>query len=111
LILIPVQPSPYDVWAAEEIVKIVGDVEGFKDNLKTAFVISRKITNTVIGRDVAEALSGYEVPVLKSHISQRVAFAETAGEGKTVLETEPKGSASQEIITLTNEAMELLSNG
>jgi len=111
LILIPVQPSPYDVWAAEEIVKIINDVQGFKDNLKTAFVISRKIGNTVIGRDVAEALSGYELPVLKAHISQRVAFAETAGEGKTVLETEPESAASQEINTLTNEAMELLSNG
>lgn len=111
LILIPVQPSPYDVWAAEEIVKIISDVQGFKDNLKSAFVISRKIMNTVIGREVVEALSSYEVPVLKSHICQRVAFAETAGDGKTVLEVDPEGTASQEILAVTNEALELLQNG
>jgi chromosome partitioning protein len=108
LVLIPVQPSPYDVWAAKEIVDLLSDVRSFKENLKSVFVINRKIVNTAIGRDVTEALSEYELPVLKSQVCQRVGFAESAGQGRTVLETEPGSIASQEIESLATEIMELI---
>lgn len=108
LVLIPVQPSPYDVWAAKEIVDLVSDVRQFKENLKSVFVINRKIVNTAIGRDVTEALSEYELPVLKSQVCQRVGFAESAGQGRTVLETEPGSLASQEIEAVTTEVLELI---
>lgn len=110
LILIPVQPSPYDIWAAKEIVDLIQDVKNFKENLKSAFVINRKIVNTAIGRDVVETLAEYELPVLKSHICQRVNFAESAAEGKTVLEMSADNQASHEIEALTNEIMELMNN-
>lgn len=109
LVLIPVQPSPYDVWAAKEIVDLITEASAFKENLKTAFVINRKIVNTAIGRDVIEALSEYKtVPVLKSQVCQRVSFAESAAQGKTVLETERDSLASQEVRSLFKEVMELL---
>ena len=108
LILIPVQPSPYDIWAAKEIVDLITEVKVFKENLKAAFVINRKIVNTAIGKEVVETLTEYELPVLKSHICQRVNFAETAAEGKTVLETNAENPASQEIESLTSEIMEFM---
>jgi chromosome partitioning protein len=52
LIVIPVQPSLYDVWAAMEVVKLVKEASVFKETLKSCFVINRKIANTAIGRDV-----------------------------------------------------------
>jgi chromosome partitioning protein len=108
LVLIPVQPSPFDVWAAKEIVDLLNDIKPFKENLKNAFVINRKIVNTAIGRDVNEALSEYEVPVLKSQICQRVSFAESAASGQTVIETEPESIASKEIFALVNEILEIM---
>jgi chromosome partitioning protein len=108
LILIPVQPSPYDVWAAKEIVDLLAEVRPFKENLKTAFVINRKIVNTAIGRDVIEALSEYNLPVLKAQMCQRVGFAESAAKGQTVMETEPGSTASHEIEALTAEVLELM---
>jgi chromosome partitioning protein len=110
VILIPVQPSPYDIWAAKEIVDLVTEVKTFKENLKAAFVINRKIVNTAIGRDVVETLAEYNLPVLKSHICQRVGFAETAAAGRTVLETGTDNPASQEIEALTSEIMEFIEN-
>jgi chromosome partitioning protein len=106
IVLVPVQPSPYDVWAAEEIIKILQEASVFKEKLKSAFVINRKITNTAIGRDVAEALSQYPLPVMKSQIAQRVGFAESAAQGKTVLELMPDSVASREILALVAEIME-----
>lgn len=107
LVLIPVQPSPYDVWAAAEVVKLIREASVFKENLKSVFAINRKIANTAIGRDVAEALSSYDIPVLKSQICQRVAFAESAATGQTVLETAPSSSAAIELMALAQEILEV----
>lgn len=108
VILIPVQPSPYDVWAAEEVVKLIEEAQVFKESLKPVFVINRKITNTAIGRDVGEALAAYPVPVLHATVTQRVIFAEAAGQGKSVFEVDPEGAASKEVNAVKNELMEFL---
>ena len=104
-VVIPVQPSPYDVWAAKEIVDLIREAATYNENIKSAFVINRKIVNTAIGRDVAEALAGYDIPVLATHIGQRVAFAESAGSGSTVLEDDPTSLASREVMALAEELL------
>jgi chromosome partitioning protein len=96
-ILIPVQPSPYDVWASEEIVKLIREARVFKETLKAAFAINRKIVNTAIGRDVEGALADYDLPVLATALCQRVAFAESAAQGRTVFEVDPTGVAASEV--------------
>jgi chromosome partitioning protein len=110
LILIPVQPSPHDIWSAAEIVRLIEEASAFKENLKTAFVVNRKITNTALGRDVFTALANYPYPVLPTAIGQRVAFAESAALGASVLETEPNGAAAFEILSLTREALEMMNH-
>lgn len=108
LVIIPVQPSPYDVWSAKEIVDLVSEATIMKPSLKAVFAINRKIVNTAIGRDVTDALAGYSFPVVRAAISQRVGFAESAGQGLTVLETDPHGQAAQEIRSLASEIKEHL---
>ena len=106
LVLIPVQPSPYDVWACAEMVTLVKEATALTENLKSVFVVNRKIAQTAIGREVREALAQYALPVLRTTIAQRVAFAEAAATGRTVLETEPHGRAAQEITALVHEILE-----
>lgn len=108
IVLIPVQPSPYDIWAADEVVKLLDEARVFKDRLKSAFVVNRKISNTAIGRDVGEALSAYPLPVLAASITQRVIFAEAAAQGKAVHEIEPQGPAASEMKALVTELMEIV---
>ncbi|HRK78261.1 MAG TPA: ParA family partition ATPase [Thiobacillus sp.] len=107
LVVIPVQPSPYDVWASDEVVKQIREAEVFKSNLKTVFAINRKIANTAIGRDVASALEQFELPVLACTIAQRVIFAEAAAAGKTVFDLDPNGVAAREIQALAEELLSL----
>ena len=104
-ILIPVQPSPYDVWGANEIVALIREAKTFKEGIRSSFVINRKIVNTAIGRDVNEALATHELPVFEANICQRVAFAETAATGSTVIELDPNSLASKEITALANEIL------
>ena len=103
LVLIPVQPSPYDVWASEEIIKLYQEALIYKEDLKCAFVINRKIANTAIGRDVRDALATYEVPVLEASVTQRVVFAEAAASGRSVIEVDPNSSAAAEINFILKE--------
>jgi chromosome partitioning protein len=105
MVLIPVQPSPYDVWAAKEIVELIHEASVYKERQKVAFVINRKIVNTAIGRDVVEALAGYRIPVLAAAVCQRVAFAESAAQGSTVMEIDATSVASQEIGRLVDEIL------
>ena len=106
VVLIPVQPSPYDIWAAEEVVKLIEEARVYKETLKAAFVVNRKIANTAIGRDVREALAAYPFQVLASSVTQRVVFAEAVAQGLAVHEIDQNGSAASEIEAVAAELME-----
>ena len=108
-VLIPVQPSPYDIWAAADLVDLVKQrIEVTDGRLQAAFVVSRAITGTKLGQEVAEALAGYGLPVLDSRIMQRVAYPSTAATGQTVFDIEPNGDAAADFRALKNELVLLL---
>lgn len=108
LIVIPVQPSPLDVWAAQETVALIADAKIYKEKILSVFALNREIVNTVIGRDVSDALRESGVPLLKSHVSQRVSFAESIARGQTVFETKTDQKAIAEIDALAAEVLEFL---
>lgn len=100
-VLIPVQPSPFDIWACTDIVGLVREAQQFRPEIKATFVINRRIANTAIARDVVKAFADLPFPVAHVTIAQRVAFAEAAAQGLTVVETAPGSPAAQEIYDLT----------
>lgn len=105
-ILIPVQPSPYDIWATSDLVDLVKQrIEITDGQLKVAFVVSRAIKGTKIGDEIIEALQGYELPVLDSKIVQRVIYPTSAASGCTVFENDPNGAAAKEINSLLKEIL------
>ena len=108
IIIIPVQPSPYDIWATSDLVDLVKQrIEMTDGKLKAAFVVSRTIKGTKIGKEISVALSDYDLPVLKTSITQRVIYPTSASIGSSVLDEEPTGEASKEINNLTNEVLSI----
>ncbi|HER34508.1 ParA family partition ATPase [Guyparkeria sp.] len=108
-ILVPVQPSPYDIWATSDLVDLIQQrIEMTDGRLKAAFVVSRAIKGTRVGSEVSDALAGYGLPVLSTRITQRVIYPGTAAGGTTVLDAEPKSDAACEIRDLTSEIKEAL---
>ena len=103
LIIIPVQPSPVDVWATSETVDLIDEGRVFKETLKSVIVVNRKIVNTVIGRDIHDALRTLNTSILHADISQRVAFAEAFAEGKTVSGLDPTSRAALEVEAFVTE--------
>ena len=106
VVLIPVQPSGVEVWAASSVVSLLTEAAMVRPNLKAAFVISRKMVNTALARDVPGTLADYRLRILKASLAQRVAFAESLGAGLTVFDMNPKSAASAEVEALTKEVME-----
>lgn len=102
-VLIPVQPSPYDLWAAQDTVALIQEAQTFKPALKAAFVLNRKAVNTAISKSAKEALADMPFPVLSAEITQRVIFAESAAVGATVAEREPKSPAAAEVRAFVSE--------
>ena len=108
-ILIPVQPSPYDIWATAELVELVKQrIEVTDGRLQAAFVVSRAIKGTKIGAEVTGALIDYGLPVLEARITQRVSYPSTAANGTTVLDNEPDGDAAREVRALLEEITQKL---
>ncbi len=106
VVLIPVQPSGADFWASRETVTLVKEMHSFKETQKSVFVISRKIGRTTLGRDITEALTEFEIPILAAGTAQRVIYAETMTAGTTVIEQQPKGAAAAEIRSILAELRE-----
>lgn len=106
LALIPVQPSPYDIWAAESLVGVVRQRQEIAEKPDAAFVVSRQIAGTKLSTDIRAALDGYGIGVLDAYTSQRVVYPTSAAEGVTAFEAEPDGPAANEMKQLTLEILQ-----
>lgn len=108
LVIMPVQPSGADVWATKEMCLLLKEASAFKEGQKSVLLVSRKIKGTSIGKDIVNALANFEIPVLKSCTTQKIAYAEAMTAGMTIFEYEQKGKqVSKEVIEIKNEILSL----
>ncbi|MEZ5631906.1 MAG: ParA family partition ATPase [Burkholderiaceae bacterium] len=105
LVLIPVQPSPYDVWASAEMVSLIREAQVFRPALRAAFVINRRVSTTVIGREARGALADQPLPALSAEVRQRIAFADSVAAGRLVREIDDDSPAAREIAALAAEVL------
>ncbi len=103
LVLIPVQPSPFDGWASAEMLALVAEAPLYRPNLIARFVLNRCGARTVMARETAETLADHDPPVLATTIGQRVAFAAAAQAGRLVSELDRDTPAAREIAALADE--------
>lgn len=102
-VLIPVQPTPADVWATRSVVDIAD-----RTDTPAAFVISRQIVGTNLAAEVKGRLEEHDLPVFNARTSQRVAYAEAMTEGRTVLDQPGASKAQAEIQDIAAELAGLL---
>jgi chromosome partitioning protein len=105
LVLIPVQPSAYDVWASAEMVALVREAQVFRPALRAAFVINRRVSTTLIGREARSALADQPFPALQSEVHQRIVFADSVARGQLAREWDAESLAAGEIAALTAEVL------
>ena len=103
LVLIPVQPSPFDGWASAEMLALLREARLFRPALVARFVLNRFGARTVIARETAKALAEHDPPVLASAIGQRVGFADAAQSGRLISELDGQRAGTREIAALCAE--------
>ena len=108
LVLIPVKPGPFDVWAVSDIVAAVKARQETAAGLpKAAFVITMSKTRSRLSQQIEAALDEYGLPVLQARTTDRVAYPQAITEGKSVLEGRDR-TARNEIIALHDEIERLI---
>ena len=78
------------------------------DNCKAAFIVNRKVMNSVLGRDILWALAHFELPILSAHLCQRVLYAESASRGLAVVEAGQRSEAACEVAALISTILRLV---
>lgn len=104
VVLIPVQPGPYDLWAASDTLGILDQADSTRADLgrpkvRRLFVINRATSGTVLAREAPEVL-GQHAEVASVVLHQRIVFAEAAATGESVLTVDPSGAAAREVLSL-----------
>ena len=108
LALIPVQPSPVDLWATVHTERAVEDARQSNTNLKAVLVINQLETRTTLSRLVRDALSEIGLPVAKTALRRRAIFRNSVLEGKNVFEMGRRGiDAANEIDELIHEVIKI----
>jgi chromosome partitioning protein len=109
LILIPVTPSPLDLWAAEAAVKTGREArrERKKKKPRITLLPSKVQPQTVLGRELKETLSALGEPV-GPIITQRVALVESAVVGQTINQYAPNSPSHIEFKKLAAYVLEIM---
>ena len=94
LVLIPVKPSPHDLRAVGGTVDVVQEAEK-----PFAFVITQAKQNALLTIQTMAALSAHGV-VSPAIMHDRVDYAGSMTDGRTVLETDPRGRSAAEMMEL-----------
>lgn len=104
--LIPVQPSPVDLWATVHIEEAVMRARDINPGLRAILVINQMEARTTLSRLVRDALTEIGLPVANTALRRRAIFRSSALEGKSVLDMGSRGrDAAHEIEQLIEEVL------
>ena len=104
--LIPVQPSPFDLWASIHIENAVMQARDSNPALQALLVINQLEPRTTLSQLMREAMAEIEVPVAATAIRRRAAYRVSALEGRSVYGMGKRGAdAAAELDQLIQEVI------
>jgi chromosome partitioning protein len=100
LVAVPVQPTPVDLWATAPTLQMAA-----KEGVPSVIVINRVISRALLTAEIIAAAAELGHALAETHLGNRVAYPQSMGEGRTVLETAPGGPAAAEVEALAREIL------
>jgi len=111
LVVIPVIPSPADLWATQYMRRLVQEASKVNPDLR-AVLVANMLPHTNLGKEALAALADLDLPVATSTLGLRTAYREAAIEGVPVQRLGSRArDAINEIEALTNEIVRILGGG
>lgn len=98
LVVVPVQPSPMDLWATRPTLELAR-----AEKRAALLVVNRMPPRSLLADEVARQLAAIGTPVANIVLGNRTGYASSLGAGLGITEAEPGTTAAQELTRLAAE--------
>lgn len=98
LVIVPVQPSPIDLWATEATLEMVA-----REGKRALLILNRVPPRASLTAEMMKVIEALGPAAAKSQLGNRIAFAECMGRGSTINETDPSNKGTEEVVALAKE--------
>lgn len=83
-VLVPVLPSPIDLWASLDMAVTVNEARQHNPEMRACLVLNQLESRNALSREMREAVAEFDVPVLVAGMQRRAAYRSAAMEGRSV---------------------------
>ena len=108
LVILPVGPSPLDIWATSKMVTQIEDAQVINPDIKASFIINKFNKVTLLSKETKQVLEEFSIPVCQTTLGNRVAYADTITQGMSALEWSDR-KAKGEVTDFVNEVLGIIS--
>lgn len=106
LVLIPVLPSPLDLWASVEMAALLNQAQKKNRALQAYLILNQVETRNALSRVMQQAVAEFDVPLLKASVHRRAAYRSAAIEGLSVYALGKRGAqAAADIEAIIKEIL------
>lgn len=96
--LVPVQPSPMDLWATSHIARVIERIRADNPRLSAHLVMSQMEARTTLSRLMPDAAADLDLPVAETALRRRSIHRHCVLEGRSVFQAGKRGEAAAEEI-------------
>jgi chromosome partitioning protein len=107
LALVPLVPSPLDLWASVGIREVIHRMSDINATLAARLLLNQAQPNQNLTRETLEILPEFGIELCQSQWRQRTAFRQSAVWGQTVHDLDNKAAVT-EVEELSSELLQLL---
>lgn len=106
LALIPVLPSPVDLWASLRLPQEIEEARRLRPQIRAYLVLNQMEPQSALSAAMTEALAEFGLPVLQATLRRRAAFRTAALDGVSVYQMGGRGApAAADIEAIINEIL------
>lgn len=106
VLLIPVLPSPMDLWASTRLDEMVAAASQRRPNIRAYLVVNQIEPRNAMSRAMEMTMKEFSIPVLGHGLARRASYRHAALEGCSVYDLGARGqAAADEIEVIINEML------
>ena len=109
LAVVPLIPSPLDVWAATGVTFLIENARTVNTTLRALLVLNQCQPRQVLAHEVREQLDSFQIPLARSYLGDRVVYRQAPLLGTSVHSMGREASqAIEEVTSVTDELLQHL---
>lgn len=107
LVLVPILPSPLDIWATVGIKETILNMKEINETLNSRLILNQCQPRTTLAKEIMDILPNFGIELAQSILQQRQVYRQSAVFGQIVHDFKNK-EAIKEVNNLTDEVLKIL---